>query len=195
MKRLDQRAFNVLFNDARTHMEWQAGPVTDGDLREIYHLAKWGPTAANANPARFVFIRSPQAKERLKPHLAEGNVTKTMSAPCTVIMAWDTEFYEKLRKVFPSRDLRSVYAGKPTLIEETAFRNATLQAAYLMLAARALGFDCGPMSGFNREGVDKEFLSDQRWRSNFLCNIGHGVEGKLFPRNPRFDFDEACLDL
>jgi 3-hydroxypropanoate dehydrogenase len=195
MKKLDKLATDILFTEARTYSTWRSDPVTDSDIREMYELAKWGPTTANTNPARFVFIRSPEGKERLRPHLAAGNVDKTMTAPCTVIMAWDTEFYEMMPQLFPSRDLRSSYVGKPDLIADTAFRSATLQASYMMLAARALGFDCGAMSGFDKAGVDKAFLEERRWKSNFLCNIGHGDAAALFPRNPRLDFDQACLDL
>jgi 3-hydroxypropanoate dehydrogenase len=142
-----------------------------------------------------VFVRSAAAKERLKPHLMAGNVDKTISAPCCVIVAYDTRFYDLMPKLFPSRDMRSAFVGNEALIEETARRNSTLQGAYLMVAARALGFDCGPMSGFNPLSLDAEFFPDGRWKSNFLCTIGYGSEVNLFPRNPRLDFEEACLDL
>jgi 3-hydroxypropanoate dehydrogenase len=184
-----------LFYAARSHNAWLDRPVTDDDLRRIYDAARWGPTTANTNPARFVFVRSPHGKERLRPHLSAGNVDKTMSAPCCVIVAWDRRFYELLPQLFPSRDMRSTFADKPELIAETAFRSSTLQGAYLMLAARACGFDCGPMSGFNRTTLDAEFFPDGRWQSNFLCNIGYGDPAKLFPRNPRLSFEEACRDL
>lgn len=192
---LDEAALDRLFQTARTHNSWQHRPVTDKDVRRIYELCKWGPTTANTNPARFVFIRSKPAKERLRPHLAAGNVDKTMAAPCTVIVAWDAHFYDKLPQLFPGRDLRAGYVGKDAHVAETAFRNSSLQGAYMMLAARALGFDCGPMSGFDKAGVDQEFFVEEGWKSNLLCNIGYGVEKDLFPRNPRLAFDEACLDL
>jgi 3-hydroxypropanoate dehydrogenase len=190
---LDEGALDRLFFKARTHNTWQDRPVTDADIKRLYELAKWGPTTANSNPGRFVFIRSKAAKERLRPHLAAGNVDKTMSAPCTVIVAMDMHFYDKLPQLFPGRDLRSGYVGKD--VTETVFRGSTLQGAYMLLAARAMGFDCGPMSGFDKAGVDKEFLDQHGWKSNFLCNIGYGIQADLFPRNPRVAFDEACLDL
>jgi 3-hydroxypropanoate dehydrogenase len=193
--RLSEQALDRLFLKARTRNAWLNVPLPDALMRELYDLAKWGSTAANTTPARFVFLRSAAAKERLKPHLMPGNVDKTMAASCCVIVAYDTCFCDLLSKLFPSRDMRSSFVGNEPLIEETAKRNSTLQGAYLMLAARALGLDCGPMSGFNAPGVDAEFFSDGRWKSNFLCNIGYGTDENLFPRNPRLDFDEACLDL
>lgn len=186
---------NLLFRDARTHNQWTARPVTDETVRRLYNLAKWGPTTANSNPGRFVFVRSAAAKERLKPHLSAGNVDKVMQAPCTVIVAGDTRFYEFYDKLFPSRDMRSTFEGKAALIADTVARSSTLQGAYLIMAARALGLDCGPMSGFDQVGTDAEFFPDGRWKSNFLCNIGYGNPDGLFPRNPRLDFEEACLDL
>jgi 3-hydroxypropanoate dehydrogenase len=195
MAALDEATLDQLFLRARTHNTWLDRAVTDEDVRRIYELCRWPPTTANTNPARFVFIRSKAGKERLRPHLAAGNVDKTMNAPCTVIVAWDAHFYDKLPQLFPARDLRAGYVGKDAHVTETAFRNSSLQAAYMMLAARTLGFDCGPMSGFDKAGVDQAFLADQRWKSNLLCNIGYGIEQDLFPRNPRLAFDEACLDL
>jgi 3-hydroxypropanoate dehydrogenase len=194
-ERLASAALNQLFRTARTRNAWTDRPVDPSLLREVFVLARLGPTAANTCPARFVFVRSPAAKARLKPHLSAGNLDKTMAAPCCVIMACDMRFYELLPKLFPSRDMRSVFVGKEALIRETAERNGTLQAAYFMMAARALGLDCGPMSGFNRETLDAEFFPDGRWRSNFLCNVGYGSDVNLFPRNPRPDFEDACLDL
>jgi 3-hydroxypropanoate dehydrogenase len=194
-RRLNEQALDRLFLKARSRNAWLNVPLPDALIRELYDLAKWGPTAANTTPARFVFVRSTAAKERLRPHLMPGNVDKTMAASCCVIVAYDTRFYDLLGKLFPSRDMRSNFVGNAPRIEETAKRNSTLQGAYLMLAARALGLDCGPMSGFNAAGVDAEFFSDGRWKSNFLCNIGYGTDENLFPRNPRLDFDEACLDL
>ena len=186
---------DLLFRDARTHNQWTARPVTDETVRRLYNLAKWGPTTANSNPGRFVFVRSAAAKERLKPHLSAGNVDKVMQAPCTVIVAGDTRFYEFYDKLFPSCDMRSTFEGKAALIADTVARSSTLQGAYLIMAARALGLDCGPMSGFDQVGTDAEFFPDGRWKSNFLCNIGYGNPDGLFPRNPRLDFEEACLDL
>jgi 3-hydroxypropanoate dehydrogenase len=184
-----------LFRAARTRNSWQAKPLSDSLVREMYELTKWGPTAANTTPGRFVFVRSAAAKERLRPHLTAGNVDKTMAAPCCVIVAYDTSFHDLLPKLFPSRDMRAAFAGKDALIEETAKRNSTLQGAYMIMAARSLGLDCGPMSGFNPATLDAEFFADGRWKSNFLFNVGYGTDENLFPRNPRLDFDEACLDL
>jgi 3-hydroxypropanoate dehydrogenase len=149
-----------------------------------------GPTSANCSPARILFVKSDAAKERLKPHLSSGNVAKTMSAPVCAIIGYDLEFYEKLPKLFPHTDARSWFAGKDQKIFETAFRNGTLQGAYLILAARALGLDCGPMSGFDNAGVDKEFFSGSTIKSNFLCNIGYGDPSALRPRSPRLSFEE-----
>jgi 3-hydroxypropanoate dehydrogenase len=203
-------AIDQLFRQARTHNAWLDKPVPDGVLREIYDIAKWGPTSANTSPARFVFIRTKEAKERLRPALAPGNVEKTMTAPVTVIIAYDLLFYEKLGKLFPhNKSMRNMFAANPQLVETTARRNSTLQGAYLMLAARAAGLDCGPMSGFDNAKVDEEFFGagkecvgcEQEFfpeghvRSNFLCNLGYGDRSKLFPRNPRLDFDEACTLL
>jgi 3-hydroxypropanoate dehydrogenase len=184
-----------IFREARTHNVWLPRPVPPELLRQAYELAAFGPTSANSTPARFVFLTTPQAKERLRPALAAANVEKTMAAPVTVIVAWDTEFHEKLPKLFPHKDMRSVFAGKLELIEATAFRNSSLEGGYFILAARALGLDCGPMSGFDAAKVNAEFFPDGRWKSNFLCNLGYGDPSKLFPRNPRLSFGEACLVL
>ncbi len=192
---LDTAALAQLFTEARTRNAWLDTPVSDELLAKIYEISKWGPTTANTNPARFVFIRTPEGKERLRPHLTAGNVDKTMGAPCCAIVAYDTEFYELMPQLFPSRDMRSVFAGKPELIAETAMRSSTLQGAYLMIAARGLGLDCGPMSGFDKNGLDAEFFPDGRWKSNFLCNIGYGSEVNLFDRNPRLALDQACQFL
>lgn len=181
-----------IFRVARTPAKWLDRPVEDRTLRAIYELAKWPPTAVNGNPARFVFVRSPEEKERLKPHLFPGNVEKTMTAPCCVIIGYDSRFIDLLPQLFPSRDYRANFVGKDALIEETAFRNATLQAGYFMLAARALGLDCGPMSGFYPETLDADFFPDGRWKSNFLCNVGYGSDEEVYPRNPRLSFEEAC---
>jgi 3-hydroxypropanoate dehydrogenase len=194
-QRLGEAALDRLFRTSRSHNGWHPAPLSDSLMRELYDLTKWGPTAANATPARFVFIQSQSAKERLKPHLSAGNVEKTMNAPCCAIIAYDTQFYELMPKLFPSRDMRALFVGKEALIDETAKRSSTLQGAYFMLAARALGLDCGPMSGFNPATLDADFFPDGRWKSNFLCCLGYGSEVNLFPRNPRLDFDEACLVL
>jgi 3-hydroxypropanoate dehydrogenase len=182
-----------IFREARTHNVWLPRAVSPEILHRVYELSALGPTSANTTPARYVFVTTPEAKERLRPALSAGNLDKTMSAPVTVIVAWDTEFHEKLPKLFPARDMRSIFAGKPDLIEATAFRNSSLEGAYFILAARALGLDCGPMSGFDAAKVDAEFFADGKWKTNFLCNLGYGDRAKLFPRSPRLPFDEACL--
>ena len=190
--KLPDTALDQLFRDAHTHNS-VAGPVTDDDLREIHDLMKWGPTTANSQPARFVLVRSQEAKEALRPALSSGNLAKTMAAPITVIVAFDLEFYEKLPTLFPHTDARSWFAGKAdSHIHSNAFRNGTLQGAYFLVAARALGFDCGPMSGFDNALVDAAFFPDGKWKSNFLINLGHGDPAKVRPRNPRLTFEEAC---
>src|SRR5450631_51890 len=188
-------AIDQIFREARTHSAWLARPVPLELLQRAYELAAFGPTSANSTPARYVFLTTAQAKERLRPALSPTNVEKTMAAPATAIVAWDTEFYEKLPKLFPQKDMRPAFEGKPALIEATAFRNSSLEGAYLIIAARALGLDCGPMSGFDNAKVDAEFFPDGKWKSNFLCNLGYGDATKLFPRNPRLSFEEACLVL
>jgi 3-hydroxypropanoate dehydrogenase len=193
--RVSAAVLDRLFLKARTRNAWAPKPISDELVRELYDVAKWGPTAANTTPARFVFVRTKAAKERLKPHLMGANVDKTMAAPCCVIVAYDSRFYDLMGKLFPSRDMRTTFVGNAPLIEETAKRNSTLQGAYMMLAARSLGLDCGPMSGFNPVSLDAEFFPDGRWKSNFLFNMGYGTDENLFPRNPRLDFDEACVDL
>jgi 3-hydroxypropanoate dehydrogenase len=189
---LGNKALDQLFTRARSHNAWQATTVEDEVLRRLYDVVKMGPTSANGSPARFVFVTSPAAKARLKACLAPTNVEKTMAAPVTVIVGYDTEFYEKLPKLFPHADARSWFVGNRELIQNTAFRNSSLQGAYLILAARALGLDCGPMSGFDNEKVDAEFFPDGRVKSNFLVNLGYGDSSKLFPRGPRLAFEEAC---
>ena len=190
---LDDRALDIVFRNARTHNEWLDDPVTDDDLRAIFEVMKFGPTTANSSPARFVFLRSRESREKLAPHLSEGNREKTLRAPMCAIVAYDLEFYERLGRLFPhDRTARSWFAGKDEHIRVTALRNGSLQGAYFIIAARSLGFDCGPMSGFDNDGVDAAFLAGSGWRSNFLCNLGHGDASKLFPRNPRLDFDDAC---
>jgi 3-hydroxypropanoate dehydrogenase len=194
-RRVDGRALDALFREARTHVAWLPRPVPEELLREAYDLAKMGPTSANSSPARFVFLTTQAAKERLIPALMPGNVEKTRSAPVTVIVAQDMEFYEHLPRLFPHADARSWFAGNPGLIADTASRNGSLQGAYFMLAARALGLDCGPMSGFDAGKVNAEFFPDGKWRANFLVNLGYGDREKLHPRAPRLDFEDACRIL
>jgi 3-hydroxypropanoate dehydrogenase len=195
LRRVGEGALDALFREARTHSAWLPRPVPAGLLREIYALARMGPTSANISPARFVFLASESARERLIPALMPGNVEKTRSAPVTVIVAQDMEFYEHLPRLWPHADARSWFAGNTGLIADSAARNSSLQGAYLMVAARALGLDCGPMSGFDAEKVKAEFFPDRNWRANFLCNLGYGDAEKLHPRSPRLDFEEACLVL
>lgn len=192
---LDQTALAQLFTQARTYNSWSNRPIDDATVRQLYALAATGPTTANSNPGRFVFIRSAGARERLRPHLSAGNVDKTMAAPCCVIVAYDTRFYDFMPQLFPSRDFSATFAGKDAVIADTATRSSTLAGAYLILAARALGLDTGPMSGFNKDSLEADFFPDGRWKANFLCNIGYGTDVQLFPRNPRLAFDQACLDL
>ncbi len=194
-KILDDAALDLLFRAARTQNKWQPRPVSDTLLRAVWELAKMPPTSANCAPARILFVKSPEAKEKLKPALSEGNRDKTMQAPVTAIIGYDLEFYEKLPFLFPHTDARSWFAGKPELIRTTAFRNGTLQGAYLIMAARALGLDCGPMSGFDNEMVDAAFFPDGNVKSNFLCSIGYGDPAGVMPRSPRFSFEEACRIL
>lgn len=192
---LDDRALDQLFRTARTHNAWTDRAVTDAELRQIYDLMKWGPTSANCSPARIVFVRSSKAKEKLKPALSAGNLAKTMAAPVTAILAYDTRFYDLLPRLFPHNlDARNWFAGeeKAATTAIAAFRNGTLQGGYFLLAARAVGLDCGPMSGFDNAKVDAAFFPDGRFKSNFLCNLGHGDSEGLFPRSPRLPFDEAC---
>jgi 3-hydroxypropanoate dehydrogenase len=190
---LDDKALAALFTEARTHNGWGDQPVTDAELQKIYELTRMGPTSANCSPARFVFVRSAEAKEKLRPALSSGNLEKTMAAPVTVIAAIDAQFFEKLPELFPHADAKSWFTSSPAVAEETAFRNATLQAGYLILAARSLGLDTGPMSGFDKAKVDQAFFAGTSWKSNFLINIGHGDPAKLFGRLPRLPFDEACV--
>lgn len=189
---IDSDALDTLFMEARTYNHWSDKPVPVSLLEDIWNIARMGPTSANCSPCRIVFVTSDDAKEKLRPCLMEGNVDKTMEAPATAIIGHDMAFYEKLPKLFPHTDARSWFAGKDDLIQETAFRNGTLQGAYLMLAARALGLDCGPMSGFDKEKVNAAFFADTSIKANFLCNIGYGTEQDLFPRSPRLAFAEAC---
>lgn len=188
----DQHALDLLFLNARTHNGWQDRPVDDAVLRRVWDLARMGPTSANCSPARIVFAVSAEAKEKLRPALLIGNVDKTMAAPATAIIGYDMAFFERLPELFPHTDARAWFVGNDRLIEMTAFRNGTLQAGYMILAARALGLDCGPMSGFDNGKVDEAFFAGTTIRSNFLCNLGYGDPSKLHPRNPRLDFDDAC---
>lgn len=193
MPTIDDAGLDLLFREARSHNGWTDQPVTDAELRRVFDLMKLGPTSANCSPARWLFLRSPAAKARLKPALSETNTAKTMAAPVTVIVAYDLQFHEHLPRLFPhNQTAKSWFAGNDALIASTAFRNGTLQGAYFMVAARALGLDCGPMSGFDNAKVDAEFFPDGRCKSNFLINLGHGDPSKLFPRSPRFDFDEVA---
>ena len=204
---LNADALDQLFRQARTHNAWLDKPVGDDLLREIYDLMKWGPTSANSSPARILFLRTPEAKQRLLPALSAGNVDKTMAAPVTAIVGYDGRFYEHLPKLFPHADARSWFVNTPELAEVTARRNSSLQGAYLMLAARSLGLDCGPMSGFDQAKVDhaffpagqaaqgdfqQEYFPDSHIKTNFICNLGYGDPAKLFARSPRLEFDEAC---
>ncbi len=210
-KALNEEALNLLFFEARTHNAWLDKPVSDDLLHRLYDVVKWAPTSANGMPARFFFLRTPEAKARLLPALSRGNAEKTRTAPVTVIIAYDLMFYEKMGKLFPHNPgMRAMYEKAPELVRVTAERNSSLQGAYLMMAARALGLDCGPMSGFDHAKVDEEFFgsgnesegsSSQEFfptghfKSNFICNLGHGDPAALFQRSPRLDFDEACTLL
>ncbi len=192
---LNDQSLDVLFRDARSQNGWTNAPVSDTQLRLIYELLKWGPTSANSCPARFIFLRSVDAKERLRPHLSPGNVAKTMSAPVIAIVGYDLLFYEHLPALFPhDGKAQRRYVGEENreAAEITAFRNGTLQGAYLILAARAVGLDCGPMSGFDGKGVDREFWHGTSIRTNFLCNLGYGDASKVFGRLPRLSFEQAC---
>lgn len=193
MTMLDDAALAALFTDARTHNGWDDRPIASETIRKLYELVRMGPTSANCSPARFVFIESAEAKAKLEPSLSSGNREKTMTAPLTVIAAYDAAFYERLPELFPHADARSWFTSSPALSEETAFRNATLQAGYLILAARALGLDTGPMSGFDKAKVDEAFFAGTSWKSNLLINLGHGDPSKLFGRLPRLSFEDACV--
>ena len=192
---LNDQALDILFRNARTQNGFADKPVSDAQLHALYELMKWGPTTMNIEPARLVFVRSKAAKEKLAPALSPGNLEKTMKSPVTVIVAFDLQFYENLPRTFPNNpNAKSLFEGeeKKAHVQTTAMRNGSLQGAYLILAARALGLDCGPMSGFDNAKVDAAFFPDGRCKSNFLCNLGYGDPSKIFPRNPRLEFDEAC---
>ena len=190
---LDDVALDTLFRQSRTHNKWTDAPVTDDELHALYDLLKMGPTSANSSPARFLFIRSQWGKDRLRPALSAGNLDKTMSAPVVVVVAHDPQFYDKLPTLFPHADAKVWFTSNPALAEETAFRNGTLQGAYLIMAARSLGLDVGPMSGFDKAKVDEEFFSHRGWKTSFLVNLGHGEPGGTYDRLPRLSFDEACF--
>jgi 3-hydroxypropanoate dehydrogenase len=200
---LSNEALDTLFRHARTHNVWLHRPVSDHILREIYDLMKFAPTSANSSPARILFLRSPEAKQRLRPALSSTNAEKTMQAPVTAILGYDVQFFEELPKLFPNNPGARDWFKSPQHAETTAFRNASLQGGYFILAARSLGLDCGPMSGFDNAMVDAEFFTSaagnppafHEVKSNFLCNLGYGDESKLFPRNPRLPFEEACRVL
>jgi 3-hydroxypropanoate dehydrogenase len=192
-KTVNDESLDLLFRSARTHNVWRDEPVDDALLRQVYDLARLGPTSANMSPLRVVFVKSKEAKEKLKPCLDAGNVEKTMRAPVTAVFGMDIRFYEKLPKLFPHADAKAWFKDLPeNVLEYISLRNSSLQGAYFMLAARALGLDCGPMSGFNNKLVDEAFFAGTTVKSNFLCNLGHGDPAKLHPRNPRLSFDEAC---
>lgn len=204
---LNDEALDQIFREARTYNAWQDRPVGDDLLHRLYDLMKWGPTSANMSPARLLFLRTPEAKERLRPALLPGNVDKTMAAPVTAIIGYDELFYENLLRLFPQAPgMRDSFRNSPELAETSAFRNGSLQGGYLILAARSLGLDCGPMSGFDNAKVDEEFFPVPagvvrattevmplgRIKSNFLCNLGYGDPAGVYPRNPRLEFEEVC---
>jgi 3-hydroxypropanoate dehydrogenase len=193
---IDAAGLDLLFREARSQNKWRDEPVSDETIHALYDVLKFGPTSANCSPARFLFIRTKEGKAKLAPALSSGNMDKTMAAPVTAIVAYDPKFYEKLPKLFPHNpDATSWFTSNDSLAATTAFRNGTLQGAYLMIAARALGLDVGGMSGFDNAKVDEAFLADKGWRSNFLVNLGHGDPAGVFNRSPRLDFDEACVLL
>lgn len=192
---INDEALDVLFRSARSQNKWQDKPVSPALLMAVYDLMRWGPTSANVSPARFVFLVSPESKERLKPYLSPGNVQKVMTSPVTAIIGYDVAFAKHLPRLFPHQPDAKNWFAEPKLAETTAFRNGTLQGAYFIMAARALGLDCGPMSGFDNAGVDREFFPGTSVKSNFICAIGHGDPSGVFPRSPRLGFDEACTIL
>jgi 3-hydroxypropanoate dehydrogenase len=193
MSKLNDESLNLIFREARTHSDWVDKPVSDALLVQVYDLARMGPTSANMCPIRIVFVKSKAAKEKLKPALSPPNVDKSMKAPVTAIIAMDIRFYEKLPKLSPHVDAKAWFKDLPeNVLESIALRNSSLEGAYFMLAARSLGLDCGPMSGFDNAKVDAAFFAGTTVKSNFLCNLGHGDAGKLHPRAPRLSFDEAC---
>ena len=194
-KTLSDSALGTLFREARTHRAWQDQEVSDDVLQAAYDLAKMAPTSSNCSPMRVLFLKSPEAKARLRPALDAGNVAHTMAAPATAIVAYDLEFHKHMPRLAPHTDAHAWFAGNDPLIKATAFRNGSLQGAYLIIAARALGLDCGPMSGFDAAKVDQEFFPNGKVKSNFLCNLGYGDISKVHPRAPRFSFDDVCKIL
>jgi 3-hydroxypropanoate dehydrogenase len=197
MTKINDEALDVIFREARTQNAWKPDPISDELIREVYDLAKMGPTSSNASPARFVIVKSPEAKERLMPHILPGNADKIKAAPVVVIIAHDLDFYDKLPVLFPNgaEMMMGYFKSMEPLAIDTAYRNGSLQGAYFMIAARALGLDCGPISGFNNAGIDAEFFPEGRIKSNFICAIGHGDPAGVWPRNPRLSFEEACTIL
>lgn len=192
---LDAPSLDILFRNARTHNAWLEKPVSDEQLRQIYDLMKWGPTSANSSPARIVFVKSVEEKEKLVACMNPGNAAKTRAAPVTAIVGMDMAFYEKLPQLFPHTDARSWFAGNQPLVESTAFRNSSLQGGYFIMAARALGLDCGPMSGFDADKVNATFFAGTTIKANFVCSLGYGDHTGVHPRSPRLSFAEACLIL
>jgi 3-hydroxypropanoate dehydrogenase len=190
-----KEALQQIFMEARTHHKWLDTPVSDAQLHEIYNLAKWGPTSMNSLPMRIEFVKSPAAKEKLMPALHGSNVEQVKAAPVTAIIAYDEKFYDELPTLFPAFDAKPMFIGNAALSQRTAFQNGTLQGAYFIVAARALGFDVGPMAGFDNAKVDEAFFKGINWKSNFLCNVGHGDASKLYPRGPRLTFEQACKIL
>lgn len=189
---LDETTLSILFTQARTHNGWLDKPVTNAQLAAIYELMKWGPTSANCSPVRMVFVRSGEQKAKLLACLSPGNVDKTRTAPVTAIIGMDMAFYEQLPQLFPHADAKSWFVGNQALIEATAFRNSSLQGGYFILAARAVGLDAGPMSGFDASRVEDLFFAGTQIKVNFICNLGYGDRTKLFERSPRMAFDQAC---
>ena len=189
---LDDTALDVIFRQARTQNKWLDTPVSNDQLMALYDLMRWGPTSANSFPVRIVFVASQAAKQRLVPLVLEGNREKVLNAPVTAILGFDTKFYDWLPRLFPHADARAWFVDKPDFAAMTAFRNGSLQGGYFIIAARAIGFDCGPMSGFDNEAVDREFFPSGQIKSNFICSLGHGDPAGLFPRSPRPNFNEVC---
>ncbi|WP_319557754.1 malonic semialdehyde reductase [Thiomicrorhabdus sp.] len=190
---MDTPILQQLFTEARTHNAWQDKPITPEQIEQLYQMTALGPTSGNCSPARFVFVTTPEGKERLAPAMSKGNLQKTMTAPLTVIVAYDRLFYDQLPKLFPHADARSWFTSSESYAMETAMRNSSMQAAYMIMAARAMGLDTGPMSGFDTKKVDEEFFADTTWCTNLIINIGYGDPSKLYGRLPRLSLEEACL--
>ncbi|MDV0446688.1 putative malonic semialdehyde reductase RutE [Methanosarcinaceae archaeon Ag5] len=192
MSEINKDCMDVIFNEARTHKYFENKPISDELFVQLYDILKLAPTFANCQAGRFVFVKSPEAKARLIPYLDPSNVSKVEAASATVIVAGDAEFYKNMPRLFPHGDYMSFFASNAAFADRTMYQNSSFQGAYLIIAARALGLDCGPMGGFDNAGVDKEFFPDGKWKSNFLCNLGTGIPSKLHPRDPRLNFNEAC---